>query len=203
MGVSPMALPVNMEEDASSGEQVGEQVEGPVEGPVTITSIEKQVLVACTQAPLSAKEISGRLGLSGKPGYIKRILANLRERRCLEFTLSERPLSRLQKYRMTDEGLRILRYEPVKGPVEGPVEGPVTLTSIEKQVLVLCSQAPLSAKEISGRLGLAGKPGYIKRILANLRERRCLEFTLSEKPLSRLQKYRMTDRGRKTLAKGL
>ena len=86
--------------------------------------------------------------------------------------------------------------------VEGPVKGPVELTSIEKQVLVLCSQAPLSAKEISGRLGLAGKPGDIKRILANLREKECIEFTLSEKPLSRLQKYRMTDRGRKTLAKG-
>ena len=119
-------FPANMKEDAPAGEQVGEQVEAqsrPSRGPVTLTSIEKQVLVACSQAPLSAKEISGRLGLSGKPGYIKRILVNLRERRCLEFTLSERPLSRLQKYRMTDEGLRILRHEPVEAqsrPSQGP-----------------------------------------------------------------------------------
>jgi ATP-dependent DNA helicase RecG len=90
---------------------------------------------------------------------------------------------------------------PVKGP-EGPVKGPVELTSVEREVLVVCSQGPMSAKEISGKLGFAGKPGYIKRALANLVGKECLEFTLPEKPGSRLQKYRITGKALGALKSG-
>lgn len=85
----------------------------------------------------------------------------------------------------------------VEGPVEGPVKGPVELGAVEREVLVVCSQGFMSAKEISGKLGLAGKPGYIKRTLANLIGKECLEFTIPEKPGSRLQRYRITGKGLK------
>jgi len=60
---------------------------------------------------MSTKEISGKLGLAGKPGYIKRTLANLIGKECLEFTLPEKPGSRLQRYRITGKGLGALKRE--------------------------------------------------------------------------------------------
>ncbi len=104
-------FPTNKQEDVSTGEQVEGPVKGPVKGPVELTSMEREVLVVSSQGLMSAKEISGKLGLAGKPGYIKRTLANLIGKECLEFTLPEKPGSRLQKYRITGEGLEALKSE--------------------------------------------------------------------------------------------
>ncbi|MDP3098600.1 MAG: hypothetical protein Q8M86_11665, partial [Syntrophales bacterium] len=104
-------FPTNKQEDVSTGEQVEGPVEGPVKGPVELTSMEREVLVVSSQGLMSAKEISGKLGLAGKPGYIKRTLANLIGKECLEFTIPKKPGSRLQKYRITGKGLEALKSE--------------------------------------------------------------------------------------------
>ncbi len=41
----------------------------------------------------------------------------------------------------------------VAGPVRGPVRGPVELTDIQYKILLECSTNPLSAKEITGKIG--------------------------------------------------
>ncbi|MBW2596801.1 MAG: putative DNA binding domain-containing protein [Deltaproteobacteria bacterium] len=87
----------------------------------------------------------------------------------------------------------------VAGPVRGPVRGPVELTDIQYKILLECSTKPLSAKEITGRIGLASKSGNVKRALAMLRKNEYLSYTIPEKPGSRLQKYRITKKGLKII----
>ena len=48
-------------------------------------------------------------------------------------------------------------------------------------------------------IGIESKSGAFKRSLKELREDALIEFTLPDKPDSRLQKYRLTERGRSFL----
>ena len=57
---------------------------------------------------MSRKELALRLNLSPKSGFIKRFLAELLDDGLVELTIPGKPNSRLQKYRLTDKGRRIL-----------------------------------------------------------------------------------------------
>ncbi len=92
--------------------------------------------------------------------------------------------------------LHIHPESQVGGQVTGPVKGPVELTDIQYKILLEYSTNPLSAKEITGRIGLTSKSGNVKRALAMLRKNKYLSYTIPEKPGSRLQKYRLTDKGK-------
>ena len=56
---------------------------------------------------------------------------------------------------------------------------------------------PLSKAEISAKLGLKGVPGHIGRVIRELLAKGQIEFTIPDKPNSRLQKYRLTDKKKK------
>lgn len=88
--------------------QVSEQVAGPVRGPVELTDIQYKILLECSTNPLSAKEITGKIGLTIKSGNVKRALAILRKNEYLSYTIPEKPGSRLQKYRITEKWLKII-----------------------------------------------------------------------------------------------
>ena len=63
-------------------------------------------------------------------------------------------------------------------------------------VVKMLADQPLSANEVTEKLGLKSKTDALKRILKDLLEGDFIEYTLPEKPNSRLQRYRITDRGR-------
>lgn len=67
------------------------------------------------------------------------------------------------------------------------------------QVLAALSEQDLSAFELFESLALQSKTGSLKRTLKWMRENDLIEYTLPEKPASRLQRYRITGRGRETL----
>jgi len=48
--------------------------------------------------------------------------------------------------------------------------------------------------------GLETKTGAFKRVIRGLLENQLIEYTLPDKPNSRLQKYRLTIKGREVLA---
>ncbi|NHQ59664.1 ATP-dependent DNA helicase [Chlorobium sp. BLA1] len=58
---------------------------------------------------------------------------------------------------------------------------------------------PLSAAELAVALGLQSKTGAFKRTLQKLVESGQVEYTIPEKPTTRLQKYRLTEKGRRLL----
>lgn len=58
---------------------------------------------------------------------------------------------------------------------------------------------PLSAAELAVALGLQSKTGAFKRTLQELVDSGMIEYTTPDKPTSRLQKYRLTKKGRRLL----
>ena len=70
-------------------------------------------------------------------------------------------------------------------------------------ILQVLSDAPLSAAEIATILGLDTKTGALKRTLKDLLLQELIVYTLPEKPTSRLQKYRLTQKGKQALEDGI
>jgi ATP-dependent DNA helicase RecG len=59
------------------------------------------------------------------------------------------------------------------------------------RIILALSDSPLSAQELTKVLGLEGKTGAFKRAIKELLEQGIIEYTIPEKPTSRLQKYRI------------
>jgi len=65
-----------------------------------------------------------------------------------------------------------------------------------EMILHVLSDTPLSAAELMEVLGLKTKTGAFKRVIKELLGKELIEYTISDKPNSRLQKYRLTDVGK-------
>ena len=72
-------------------------------------------------------------------------------------------------------------------------------TSTEERVLGALSAGALSRLEIARAIGQATVSGHLKKVVSALLGDRAIEFTIPEKPGSRLQKYRLSPRGRARL----
>lgn len=68
-----------------------------------------RVLGALSRGDLSARALADALGMRSKPGTLKRTLGNLLADVMIEYTLPNKPNSRLQKYRLTPAGERALK----------------------------------------------------------------------------------------------
>ncbi|MBC8430862.1 MAG: putative DNA binding domain-containing protein [Desulfobacterales bacterium] len=67
------------------------------------------ILQALGKRPLSASELTKILGLRSKTGAFKRTIKELMDRKSIEYTIPDKPNSRLQKYRLTDAGKHLLK----------------------------------------------------------------------------------------------
>ena len=80
---------------ASAESRVGSRVGSRVE------SFEERVLRELAAGALSKSELAARLGMKRVAGQLHRAIATLMKRSAIEFTIPERPGSRLQRYRLT------------------------------------------------------------------------------------------------------
>ena len=64
-------------------------------------------------------------------------------------------------------------------------------SDMEMRILVLLEKEPLSKSEIAKRLGKGKPSGYLNSLIRNLIQAGKLDYTIPEKPNSRLQKYRI------------
>jgi ATP-dependent DNA helicase RecG len=69
------------------------------------------------------------------------------------------------------------------------------------RVLGALSQGALSARALADALGMRSKTGALKRTLSEMLSETLIEYMLPDKPNSRLQKYRLTEKGRQALQK--
>lgn len=91
------------------------------------------------------------------------------------------------------------RREAQEAQVEAQ-EAQVVLTVVERSLLAGCQQGPKTAKDLLAVAGYMNRTGNFKRSLTKLIETGLLELTMPDKPNSRFQKYRLTDKGRAILA---
>jgi ATP-dependent DNA helicase RecG len=67
------------------------------------------------------------------------------------------------------------------------------------RVLGALSRGALSARALADAIGMRSKTGALKRTLSKMLSETLIEYTLPDKPNSRLQKYRLTPEGEKAL----
>ena len=67
------------------------------------------------------------------------------------------------------------------------------------KILLLLKEKPLSKSEIAKALGKAKPTRYLNDLMKRLLETNKVEYTIPDKPSSRLQNYRLTDAGKAAL----
>ena len=72
--------------------------------------------------------------------------------------------------------------------------------SLELRVLSLLMDGPLSKNELSSSLGQKRVSGQLNKVVRSLLEQGKVMHTIPETPQSRLQKYRLTDKGIATIS---
>ncbi|MBC8176634.1 MAG: putative DNA binding domain-containing protein [Deltaproteobacteria bacterium] len=93
------------EKQPESGQSQGrvKAESGQSQGRVKAESLKGRILSGLALKPLSKAEISAKLGMKGVPGHIHRMVRELLTKGRIEYTIPEKPNSRLQKYRLADE----------------------------------------------------------------------------------------------------
>lgn len=81
--------------------------------------------------------------------------------------------------------------QPESQPESRPESKPESRPSLDAQILKLLRKGPLSRAELSRGLGQQQVSGQLKVAIKALLEQRRIEYTIPEKPGSRLQKYRL------------
>ena len=80
------------------------QVEAQVEA-----QVDRDILAVCSEHPLSSSEIAAALKHKKLSGNLRKALSRLKQTGLLEFTIPEKPKSKLQKYKLTGSGVQYLQ----------------------------------------------------------------------------------------------
>lgn len=98
--------------------------------------------------------------------------------------------------------LAILPLHPLAGVAKkngahgGAHDGAIPrFTTAQVSLLRSVKTQPLSRLEIAERLGRGRRSGHILRTLSRLLDEGLIQLTLPDKPRSKLQRYRITDKG--------
>jgi hypothetical protein len=77
-----------------------------------------------------------------------------------------------------------------------PIQSPTQSDSPIEQLLLALDAGPLSSGELRSHLKLKHRPTFRENYLHPALAEGYIEMTIPEKPNSRLQKYRLTEKGR-------
>lgn len=133
-------------------------------------------------------------------GYIERMGTGTRDmiRRCVAAGLPEPEFA-------VSDGFQIILRRTLAAGARRPESQPESRSesqpeSLEVRVLSLLEQGPRSKAQLSIDLGHRAISGQLNKVVRLLLADQTVEYTIPDKPQSRLQKYRLSERGRATLA---
>jgi ATP-dependent DNA helicase RecG len=106
----------------------------------------------------------------------------------------EAPLGRGNKVRVRSESGQSRRSESVPRDSRGP---------IEIRVLAALRRGPLNRHSLAARVGHRSVSGGLRKAISILLQNEWIEYTIPEKPNSRLQEYRLTLAGERALKERL
>jgi ATP-dependent DNA helicase RecG len=90
------------------------------------------------------------------------------------------------------------RKQPESRPESRPESQP---ESMKVKVLILLADGPMSKSDLSAKLGQKEISGQLNRVIRMLLADKIIEYTIPDKPNSRLQKYRLSAAGGGLLGK--
>ena len=96
-----------------------------------------------------------------------------------------------------------VKLTPVSGVESGVESGTESGTESEmaSKVLSILTAGPMGKAEIARKLGKSKPNRYLNELVAHLVQQVFIQYTLPEKPNSRMQKYLLTEKGRQLLKK--
>jgi ATP-dependent DNA helicase RecG len=103
---------------------------------------------------------------------------------------------------LTADQSRSGKKAPEEAPVEAPEEAPVELSGTESRILDALSLENLGRSMLLEKLGYKQRSGNYKKAIAKLLDKGWIEMTIPDKPNSRLQKYRITEKGKALINEG-
>ena len=132
---------------------------------------------------------------------VERIGSGIRRIRdlCREHGVAE-PVIKISDHWVTTTFPRLARHTGDQVETKSESQPESQPESLEQRVLLLLRQAPMAKSAISTGLGQNTVSGQLNKIIRSLVDGELIEYTIPEKPNSRLQKYRLTENGRSRLA---
>ena len=190
----------------------------PESWPQTLTN---KIIALAFFGEISRSELARRLGVNPKTNSLGQALNQLKNGGFIEYTLPAKPTSHLQKYRLTEKSKNLLQssQQPdaaIEKPKSWPESWPKSRLqswpkswleswpkswpqTLPTKIISLVFILELSCAELARMLEISARPNSLKLALTQLRKAGMVDYTVPEKPSSRLQKYRITEKGREFL----
>ncbi len=170
----------------------GTAANGPtVHVPAQVT-IQVDRLLAVMEGELTRAEIMSRLALRNRAHFLSAYLQPTLEAGLIEMTIPDKPRSSRQRYRRTAG-----RASEEAG-ASATIQVAVQVTA-QVERLLGAVEGKLSRAELMSKLGLKSRPHFVRAYLQPALDAGLIEYTIPNKPNSRLQQYRLTDHGRRWL----
>ncbi len=158
-------------------------------------SLERRVLEVLIGHRLSKIELARALGHTSVSGALNQVVRNLLLKNEIEFTMPEKPRSRMQKYRLTEKGRQVMRTMQKTN-----LQTPPQVTPQVKSMLKIITR-DMSRKEIQDKLGLKDRSSLFENYLNPGLEAGLIEKTQPNSPNSPTQKYRLTAKGHQFISR--
>ena len=183
---------------------------GQVEGQVKLNATERMILAALQIGPMASGDL-GKVEYGQLTGSFKKTLDRLLIEGLIEYTIPEKPRSSKQKYCRSKNGKFIYQKfssdiskasskstvrENAAPTYQGLKKNTLQVTSQVKQ-LIIGIKGEKSREELQAILKLKDRIAFVEKYLKPALAIYLIERTIPDKPNSRLQKYRLTAKGKK------
>jgi ATP-dependent DNA helicase RecG len=98
-----------------------------------------------------------------------------------------------------ESSLAQVASQATQSPIQSPTQSPTQSTDPVVRLLRQLEKGAKSSGELRKALNLSHRPSFRRNYLHPALDRYLIELTMPDKPTSSKQKYRLTDKGRKTL----